>query len=108
MPGVRGLFAFRRPAAYARAASTLDLRQQVQEVGGHYSVAFCVGVEIVRKQVGVAGVEHVQAVNVVAHVETKGVDSAYKFMLIQAARRLLSGLDMTDAQTAIWHKYEKA
>ena len=46
-----------------------------------------------------------QAVNVVAHVETKRVDSADKFMLIQAARRLLSGLEMTDAQTAIWQKY---
>lgn len=47
------------------------------------------------------------ATDIVTHIETGRVDHNDKFMLILAARRLLSGLAMTPQQTSIWSRYVK-
>jgi hypothetical protein len=65
---VRRLFLFAAPrqvpALLCLHGRCLNLRQQVQKVRGHYSVAFCSGVKIVGKQERLVCIEDVQAVDV--------------------------------------------
>ena len=47
------------------------------------------------------------ACDVVTHIETGRVDTADKFILVIAARRLLSGVELTAQQTIVWNKYQE-